>query len=315
MVELVYEIASESGLKIESFSQDWVIRLTRADSCGSVLLLGYNFSVNPASSAMICQDKSATYLCLSAVGIACVPHIAFFNPGDPLVAGYIPERVGSISRILRFCEENYNNRVVLKPLKGTGGFGVVRAFTLRSIEAAVLGLFQKDYGLVVSPFREIVREIRAIVLLGKVKLMYSKHRIGVVGDGSSSLLELVLVHLNSFPEHASLVDLRSMDMKSVPDLSEFVPFEWRHNLGHGASISECWDDEVNSLAIQAACALEMSFCSVDVIEVKGEAGFSVLEVNAGVMMDSYAAFSASNRERAKRIYAEAISAGFGAATR
>lgn len=306
IVELVSEIATENDLELEALSQDWILRLTNPSTSRAMFIFGYNFSVNPASSAQICQDKSATYLCLSAAGVPCVPHTVFFNPADPLVAGYISAKSGSISQILKCCQEQYNNRVVLKPLKGTGGNGVVRAFNTRDIESAILQLFQKDYGLVVSPYRTILKEIRAIVLFGSVKLMYSKERFGVVGDGFTRLLDLIVSHLQSHPSHARLVDFGALNCEQIPWSSEFIPFEWRHNLGHGASVQIVNDSDASSLAIATATALNMQFCSVDMIITSEDPNYSVLEVNAGVMMDAFASFSDANRVTAKRIYEEAI---------
>jgi glutathione synthase/RimK-type ligase-like ATP-grasp enzyme len=311
LAELVREIAEDHDLELKSLSHEWILMLGDGSAVSRLIIYGYNFGINSAPAALVCQDKSATYLCLHEYGIPCVPHELFFNPTDPLVSGYIASSVGSVGRILNFCKEQYNNQVVIKPLKGTGGIGVLRASNALQIEAAIVSTFQKDYGLVVSPYLEIVDEIRAVVLRGQVKVLFRKRRAGVVGDGITPLATLVSTYISTHPTKSTTIDLKSLPLESIPSAGEFVPFEWRHNLGHGAE-NDAVDDKDNAiseLAVSAAAALQMKFCSVDMVRAADQ--LLVLEVNAGVMMESFAASSEANRAKTKGIYEEAILFGLG----
>ena len=302
-IELLKEICTENGISLRLFSGDWIAKL--GDPRGRLsFVYGYNFSLNSAAAAHACQDKNATFLILNSAGIPAVHHELFLNPGDTLVSPIIPSG-GSMSRIMQYSS-TFDFNVVLKPVCGTGGNGVVRARTCKEVEGALLALFQKYHGLVVSPFVTIKREIRVLVLNGHVRLVYEKKRPSVIGDGQSSLA--VLVALQMGPRFNPLQLPSDLDMSSVPLKGEEIPIEWRHNLGHGASpvlIPEP-DERLCDLAVRTAAALGVRFCSVDIVEGDNQT-YSVLEVNSGVMMDSFIASSDTTfRAIAKSIYTDAI---------
>ena len=189
------------------------------------------------------------------------------NPSDPVVSEYVSS-AGSLCGMHEFAKvHNYN--LVLKPLRGTGGNGVYHTRSGKELEEAVLKLFAKDYALVISPYLEIQDEFRVIVLKGIVRLIYRKVRPCVVGDGVHSIHELC-----------------GKGGAEIPAIGEVHYTEWRHNLGHGAHaelIGTSTDLEI--LANNTATALNLQFCSVDIVKtVSGET--MVLEVNSGVMMDS-----------------------------
>jgi glutathione synthase/RimK-type ligase-like ATP-grasp enzyme len=74
----------------------------------------------------------------------------------------------------------------------------------------------------------------------------------------------------------------------VPAAGQFVPLQWRHNLGRGAKAVPfaanglAYADEL-TLARAAMRALGLRFASVDLVTVAKRP--MVLEVNAGVMLE------------------------------
>ena len=258
----------------------------------------------------MCGDKNATFLCLSTCGISCVPHIAFMNPNDPLVFDFV-DHAGSMAAIHVYAKDNGYN-VVLKPLRGTGGNDVIHARNGKELEAAVLHLFSKDYALSISPYIDIEDEFRLVVLQGTVRLVYKKMRFSVIGDGVKSVQHLVGDLLAGGPQPdlvKGISRLGKKDLCFVPPKGAMFPIEWRHNLGKGAvpQIFYSLDDPVLhaslvALATQAVSALNISFCSVDIIKTASHS-LKVLEVNSGVMMDS---FIQHDRAIVKQIYTDAI---------
>ena len=235
------------------------------------------------------------------------------NPADPLVFDFVPAE-GSLSKILDFAKI-YDYKVVVKPLKGTGGIQVFRCGSVKQIEASVYKVWSQDYGVAVSPLLDVDEEIRVIVLLDKPRLVYRKRRSVVVGDGKSTvegLLRKEITLCEGSVKHLATA-LSTLDLKvlkSVPRPDEQVPLEWRHNLGLGAKAEIVDDPEAESLAVATAKALNMKFCSVDVVRLKDQS-LLVLEVNSGVMMDSFLVSSTENRLTAKQIYSDIISHSLG----
>ena len=231
------------------------------------------------------------------------------NPADPLVFDYIPN-TGSMSGILELAAR-YNYDVVVKPLKGTGGINVTRTTTAKEIESAVYKCWSRDYGVAISPFVDIIDEIRVVVFLGSVRLMYRKRRVSVESDGSKTVQDLIREKIaSSDPSHIrplakALCSLSPVELKKVPLPGETVPIEWRHNLGLGASAEVCECPEAAHIAQAAARALNMKFCSVDLVMLSDNS-LLVLEVNSGVMMDSFLKSSKENGSIAKQIYTDVI---------
>lgn len=245
-------------------------------------------------------------------GVRCIEHEAFMNPLEPLVHSYISVS-GSIAEILEYSRK-FEFNVVVKPLKGTGGADVIHARCEREIEAAAMHVWRKDYGVAVSPYVEIVNEIRVVVLRGEIKLMYRKNRDCITGDGVSSVKQLIAKRIGESSRPKTIIcavsGMSIEQLLCVPESSKDIPIEWRHNLGLGSTADVYSNAQVSLLALSAAEALNIKFCSVDVVELQ-DGTFSVLEVNSGVMMDSFLSANKENRSLAKQIYAEAISHALG----
>ena len=84
--------------------------------------------------------------------------------------------------------------------------------------------------------------------------------------------------------------------------------DWRNNLKFGSmpviETNHNLCHELAGVALRAASALGLRFASVDV--VASAAGLAVLEVNSGVCLERFSAFSAAHFDRAGAVYARAI---------
>ena len=151
-----------------------------------------------------------------------------------------------------------------------------------------------------SPYYDVENEYRAIVLNGEVKLLYKKIRPIVVGDGHSTIAEL-LKEFNPyyFKNYKNDVVLRE---------GEEYKYGWKFNLAAGSlpslEIEEQIKEEVTDFATNTARQLNMGFCSVDVI--KCEDKYRVMEVNTGVMMNRFINEAPDGYNIAKQIYSDAI---------
>jgi glutamate--cysteine ligase len=218
---------------------------------------------------------------------------------------------GTFQQLLDFFHRNAND-VVLKPLKGTGGLDVFRCRSSKELEIAAMRIFAREYGLAACPFISLGHEYRAIVLAGEVKLVYRKRRATVVADGKTSVENLILEKMKttkaSWSAVAEAINAFSQaELKSIPKTGE-IPIQWKHNLGLGLSevdleLEDSLCTEIGKLAVAAATAIGITFCSVDVAET--QEALIVVEVNAGVMMDVFANDS-TRRHIARQVYEDAI---------
>lgn len=313
LATLLREICAEQGISIRSFSGDWIFRLQSGTT--SSYVFGYDFALNTATAQMIGDDKAAAAELLADAGVPVIEHRLFHSPQ---MAAYVPS-AGNWSAMLGYLHQ-HGGDVVCKPNDGTGGRDVSRVRTAPELEAAVHRIFARNRSLCLSPYVSIDAEYRVYVFRGRAHIVYAKERPAAVGDGRSTLLELVLAD----PALTAAVAARQsgsgeartaeLDLSRVPAEGETVLLNWRHNLGQGGRPRVIHETDpahapLAELALSAVQALGIELAAVDVAESAGE--LRVLEVNCGIMMESFARSGAENRERAKRFYHRVVAAAVG----
>ncbi|WP_227939209.1 ATP-grasp domain-containing protein [Alkalihalobacillus deserti] len=125
------------------------------------------------------------------------------------------------------------------------------------------------------------------------------------------LKALFSLHLNAClsPFYSSTYEYRIVALKGEPKL--FLAKErttsWKHNLIGGSrskDVPPALIPSLSKIAIDTAQALELNFCSVDILDTTN--GLLVLEVNEQVMLDEYIKGDPSRKEKVSAIYREAI---------
>jgi len=157
MIPIIKDICIKQDITVQSFSDDWILKLQRGDI--ESFIYGYHFGLNGATSDDIVQDKVATYQVLTAAGIEAVPHVIAST------------RAGTYSEWKR--EASGWQRFVIKPMYGGGGRGLKLFDTVDEADTYIAT--QVEQAWCVSPFLKLVKEIRVIMLDGKVLLAYEKN--------------------------------------------------------------------------------------------------------------------------------------------
>lgn len=306
---LLREIAAEQSIKLTGFSQDWVLRLEKAGLVRHVF--GYNFELNSATAQLLAADKAAVADLLAHLGLPHVPHRLFLHPR---LSGYVSSN-GNWPAMLAYAEE-VRFPLVCKPNTGTGGEDVTRVDNPAELERTVMKLFQTHRAICLSPFLELEQEYRAVMLDSECKLLYTKRRPHVVGDGQSSVLELIeKLHLNGLLSQelaGQAIEQHGGELRQVPNAGQEILIGWKHNLGEG-SAPQVVDagplyDQLEELARRAQQAINIRFASVDMVQAAG--GLMVLEINSGVMMEYFVRHSTEGRALAKQIYSSALAKMF-----
>ncbi len=276
LVDSVARYAKARGLTFSAHSHDWI--LTLHQNGRTHLIHGYDLGVNRSAAARVANDKSATHDVLKAAGIASVEHRVFLHPR---FLDFVPVP-GNWGDLLAAFDA-FRSDAVVKDNEGTGGMEVFRVRTVRQLEQRVHELFQIARAVALSPTVAISAERRFIMLDDDCLFAYAKERVSVTGDGQRTIGELMRAG-GVAPE----LMLDGVTPGAVPAKGERVPLQWRHNLGLGARAVPfapvCLEQTVGlGLARAAMRGLGLRFASVDVVTT--EAGESVLEVNAGVMLE------------------------------
>lgn len=80
IVKIIKEICFENGISYESFSYDWIFRLSNNKKVAHIF--GYQFDNNSAAAQLICADKCATSDILLFNCVPAVKHVFFMSPID-----------------------------------------------------------------------------------------------------------------------------------------------------------------------------------------------------------------------------------------
>lgn len=304
MVNIIEEICIEQGIACERFSYDWIFRLTKNGKTAHIF--GYQFENNSATAQLICTDKCASSEILHSKGIPAVEHFFFISPDDLHYIGL----EGNWPRMLDLLKKY--GRLVCKPNEGTGGIDVFQVSSAAELELAVNTVFSHSRSLALSPFYPIDQEYRVILLNDEVKLVFSKTIQSLIGDGQSSFRQLLLQQNPALLETVPTSEFGEDLLNKISKSGEKIPLNWKHNLGQGAQPEVITDStlvgQLSHLALQAARAVGVRFASVDIIRTGGE--FKVLEINSGIMMESFARMNLQNYQLAKSIYQEALDSLF-----
>lgn len=300
---LIRELCEEMNIKLEMLSYDWILQLTKD---GKVRHITRNhFDNNAQASGEIANDKYATYEVLKSQNVPVIEHTMIFNPGTR--SRYIQEEEG-VWEIAHKEFERLNHKVVVKPNDGWEGKEVSLCHTKKELEVTIEKLFQKHGTVSICPYYDIKTEYRTFYINGKVELIYGKTKPFVVGDGKSTLEQLIQ-NLNLPNKKVVRDNLSLLDMETVLKEGEKVDISWKHNLSGGATPivleKNDWYDKIEKLAIQAGKAMNINFATIDIIRTTDD-DLYVLEVNSGVCATIFTKTVDGGYEKIKNVYRKAL---------
>lgn len=299
--QIIIELCNELGIEYSFLSYNWILRLKKNKIVRYIA--GNRWDLNSEATGNIMCDKFATYEILHNAGIPVIEHKMVF---DPVSRYKYLESCGNWGMIIDYYNHN-NQKIVVKPNRGSEGMGVFLCENLRDLEKAITILMRTNSSISICPFYPIKEEYRVFYLNGKVLLIYKKSRPFVIGDGKNNLQQLI--HLSEYREIES--DIPNIDYHFTPKKDEKVYLTWKHNLFYGAKPqvipADALYNQISVLAINAAREMNIHFATIDIIETD-QNDLRVLEINSGVCMTIFAQTNESNLSIAKTIYKKALSA-------
>lgn len=299
------ELCEEEGIKCETLSYGKILQLSKN---GIVRHIENNrFDLSTEASGHIACDKYATYAVLSSQNVPVIKHIMMFNPKKN--KKYISSEGVWSNVITEFLNHGC---LVVKPNHGSQGKGVSLCKNLRELECNIEELFNTNNSISICPYYDIDTEYRTFYLNGEVLLIYGKIKPYVVGNGESTLKDLIASL--SLPKKSVVAqNLNQLDMTYIPEKGEIFNLSWKHNLSGGAvpKILEVCPlyDRIKELVISAGKAMNVSFATIDVIHTTDNELY-VMEVNSGVCMTEFMKKVENGWEIAKQVYRKALNSMF-----
>ncbi len=296
-IDLIKQICDEQNIDCTMISDDWIFKLEKD---GKVkYIYGYKFDLNSHGIGLVIDDKYGLYNALKSSNISAVGHDIVYDRKHP-----------KYTNNYEYVKEyflNHNNHIVIKPNHGSGGKGVYNIESIDTIKPTMDKLFIKNTSIAICPFYNAENEYRAVILDKKIRLIYQKNRPRVIGDGTSSIRELLknVVHAND-------INLDNEEYSRVLNLGETYEYGWKFNAQAGATIQLLKDEDVlksvTQIAEKVLEKVDLRFGNIDILRNKNNE-YYVLELNSGVDVVNIAIEDLSEDERynlAKGIYADAI---------
>ncbi|MBE6155258.1 MAG: hypothetical protein E7164_00685 [Firmicutes bacterium] len=298
---IVKEICDELNINMQMASKDWMIILEKNGI--RKFLLGTKFDLNSYALGSIFDDKYATYEMLKNLNLPVIEHEILFSPRNKCEFA-----LGSnlYSDALTFFEKN-NQNIVIKVNNGHQGKGVYHVTNEKDIKIILDCLFVNNYSLSLCPYYDIKSEYRVIMLDDYPELIYKKIKPIIIGDGQSTVKQLLQKLNQSFTYNKDVFSEK--EYSRVLDKGEVFEYNWQFNLSNGASmtmeIDKSVKNDVLNLAVCVAKKCGLRFASVDIIELH-DGSLMVLEINCGVATKHFREIHPNGYEIAKNIYKKAI---------
>ncbi len=303
-IKLIRAAAEPLNIDCTVFGGNWCIELSKNKE--RKYLVGNTLPLNDAVVFRVVRNKNICSDILQRNGVAHVPHKIFFAP--QVLMGR-KELIGNHSKIENL-EKEFHLPWALKINNTSGGLGVSIVHSDAERESALIDIFAKHSTVCVSPFRNILHEYRCVVLAGENLLTYEKLRPFVIGDGKSSLIELIAQFskenkgINNV--HQELFDKTLVPkLADVPRQGEKVFLQTKHNSSYGTTCQEIEDELASELSIRAARAVNAKFVTVDIIFTE-EYGYEVMEINASVLLNLYSMLSDRNFNQSIAVFQKAL---------
>lgn len=294
--EIIKEICEYLNIKYTFLSKDWVIKLEKNNEVR--YLTGNKFDLNGHAIGNIMDDKYALYEVLKELNIPVCHHRIIYhkNNNQSYTIGCNTEEY-----ILN-CFNEFHSDVVIKPNKGAMGINVYHITDKEELLTKTNELLINNYSISICPYYHIKNEYRVIVLDNQIKLIYKKINPTVIGDGKSSLKELLTKFNNNYYSDKDIPHI-------IPKTNEIYTYDFHFNLSKGSiaslNIEDNIKEKISKIAIDVSNKVGIRFASIDIIETTDNE-LLVIEANSGVTINKAINYIPNGYNIAKDIYKEAI---------
>jgi D-alanine-D-alanine ligase-like ATP-grasp enzyme len=320
--ELVAEIAPRLGLELHlEPTYGYVGQLVAADG-RRFYFRNSCLDVNPQGAAELARDKAYCAYFLRRMGYPVPDGETFYSDHWCQVIGSDRDATAAYSyaKAITFP-------VVVKPNRKSNGVGVSIARSRRELERGLRAVFGHagDPVALVQPVIPGL-DLRIVVLDREVVVAYRRAPLSVVGDGRSTLAELLQQKLETLRQAGRRVaplagDFRvrarlkrlGLTPRSVPGDGQVVVVRDIANLsagGEAEDVSDLLHPGYRELAARATRDLGLRYCGVDVLTAgpvdRPPEQYVILEMNPSPGLDHFARLGPMQRSAAARLYEQLL---------
>ena len=276
--------------------------------------------INTMGASAIAKDKDYANFFMHSMGYSVVPGKTFFS--NDWARTMRSNR--NIDAAYRYAKR-LGMPVIVKPNSGTRGQGVALVNTKRQFYRAMRLIFKKDpVALVQRPV--VGNDYRLVVLDDKVISAYQRLPLSVVGDGKSTISQLLKRKQREFDGDGRDTAIKLDDPRireklgrgghsfdSVLAKGDRVYLLDNANLSSGGDsvdVTECVYPEFRRLAVQLTKDMGLRLCGVDLM-IAGDISekpnkYWVLEINSAPGLDHYAQSGPAQEQVVEDLYLDVL---------
>jgi D-alanine-D-alanine ligase-like ATP-grasp enzyme len=283
----------------------------------------YNtLDLNPVGSSDIAKDKDYANFFMREMGYKIVPNGKTFFSDQWAKAIGSPRR--NIDAAYQYARK-LGFPVIIKPNEGSQGTGVSLIHYKREFYKAVRFIFKRDRIVLVQ---QLVhgRDYRLVVLDRKVISAYERIPLNVVGDGKSTIRQLLKIKQKQFlalsrdtqikmddPRITIKMEHQGLGFKSIPFKGQKIFLLDNANLstgGDSVDVTDCVHPAFRKLAVNLTRDMGLRLCGVDLM-IEGDVSqrpdtYWILEINAAPGLDHYAKIGQAQEKIVEDLYFEVL---------
>jgi D-alanine-D-alanine ligase-like ATP-grasp enzyme len=311
-------IAEKAGVRIELEPEfEFAGRIVFPDGNTHVFRAN-NLNINRAGSVAIAEDKNYTSYFLRRSGLRVPKELTFFS--EELALNLDPAKRRSPRDACEFAAE-IGYPVIVKPNDGSLGSLVVKAHSPEDVVSASERIFEKHHVALIQEFLS-GNDYRIVVLGDEIISAYQRIPFHVVGDGRSTIDDLILRRKGGLAAHGrpnAEIDpcdfridavLRRHELKRTSVLPEGSVQALLDNAnlssgGDARDITSTLHPSLAETAIKATRSIGLNLCGVDVIcadATKASPDYAIVELNAAPGLDNYASVGEDQSLRVDGMY-------------
>ncbi len=283
----------------------------------------YNtLDLNPVGSSDIARDKDFSNFFMKKMGYQIVPQSKTFfskNWGKAIGSKYQNIDAG----YKHACKIGFP--VIVKPNSGTQGIGVSLVHNKKEFYKAVNSIFKGDkVALVQQPVRG--KDYRIVVLDDKVISAYERIPLSIIGDGKSTIKQLLKIKQKQFIASSRDTNIKIDDprikiklahqgknFRTIPLKGEKIYLLDNANLstgGDSVDVTKKVHPSFAKIAINLTRDMGLRLCGVDLI-IQGDICqktdlYWILEINAAPGLDHYVKMGKEQEKIVEALYLQVL---------
>lgn len=281
-----------------------------------------NLDLNTLGSSEIAKDKDFANFFMKKMGYPIIIGKTFFS-------NELCNQMNSHNNIHAAYKyaQKLTFPVIVKPNSGSQGIGVCKIFTKQEFYNAMRYVFTRDRVVLVQKAME-GKDYRIVVLDNKVISAYQRIALNIIGDGKSTVRQLLTKKQSLFVKNGRDTKINQKDFRTIQKLkrqnlsAKSVIEKGRQvflldnaNLSSGGDpvdVTEQIHPGFKKMAINLTRDMGLRFCGVDVMvsgDIKDKPKkYSILEINSAPGLDHYVLSGKKQEKIVENMYLQILKA-------